>query len=202
MEPKRQRLLLNRIRRSKALLGATLILSILASSFSLATLASGPTCHLACCAGRAPHATGSCMNDSCHTFLSRSKTTHTHYRFPVQRPEQFCGIRRGKQFTATLLGKSTTVNFLAYSKRSPGRRAPGEASLSTKALGKPCEQDCGAGTLASSRQSRPRESVTSDADRPRPPSITRHRPSLSNLAKASDAVTRQLRLRGPPTSSS
>ena len=68
---------------SRLLVGATLLLSLLASSFPLGTLASGPMCTLACCAGRAPHAAGSCMNGSCHAFLTgHPNKGHIHHERP------------------------------------------------------------------------------------------------------------------------
>src|SRR5690349_10464722 len=50
----------------RTVLAVSLLLAFLASSFPLTTIASGPMCTLACCAGRPPHAAGSCMNGSCH----------------------------------------------------------------------------------------------------------------------------------------
>src|SRR5437773_12232223 len=95
MDLKRQRLLLSRIRVARAVLGATLLFSILTSSFPLATLASGPMCTLACCAGPSAHVAGSCMNGSCHAFLTgHTKKIHAHHEAPTEKTEELCGLSR------------------------------------------------------------------------------------------------------------
>lgn len=188
------------MRIARVILGASLLLSILSVNIPTAVVASGPMCTLACCAGRAPHAAGSCMNGSCHAFLNgRVKTSHIHRELPVQQSEQLCGLPRTiARTTARLLSSSSTLTVGDHFKQS------GEAaSLSTGMLGKPCQQDCGAGTLSSSGQSRPRDTgAISYADKPRPPSTARHDHSSFSRAQALDTLCRRSRPRGPPISSS
>ncbi|PYS23280.1 MAG: hypothetical protein DMF72_09985 [Acidobacteria bacterium] len=58
-----------------------------------ASVSAGNICTLACCAGRATHAAGSCMNGTCHTFLTgRSKTPTIHVPLPVHESEKLCGL--------------------------------------------------------------------------------------------------------------
>jgi hypothetical protein len=192
------------MRVARVILGATILLSILWANIPTAVLASGPICHLACCAGRAPHAVGSCMNGSCHAFLTgRPKTSKTHVQFPVHESEQLCGLRRRtSQNPLVSLRGSTALTLLASSDLSRGSRAPDAASMSMSTLGKPCQLDCGTGTFSSS-QSRPRDSgAISYADKPRPPPTARHEHSSFSRAKALDALCRRSRPRGPPIFSS
>src|SRR6266404_9288329 len=180
-----------------------LLLAFLVSSFPLATIASGRMCALACCAGRAPHAAGSCMNGSCHAFrMGRLKTTLLHHQLPVQQYERLCGMPRGTaRARATLLRESVTLSYPVSSEQSPSSRGPEAARLSATGLGRPCQLDCGAGTFCSSSQGRPRDaSAISFADKPRPPSLARLDHSSLNLAKALDTLCRRSRPRGPPIS--
>jgi hypothetical protein len=193
------------IRVSRVILGSTLLLSILCASIPASVPASGQLCTLACCAGRAPHAADSCMNGSCHAFLmSRLKTTHIQRQLPVRQSEQLCGIRRRTALTtAALLRESTTFTFSSAPVQSRGGYAPGAAKVSTTALSKPCNPDCGAGTFGSSSQSRPRDSgAASHADKPRALSTSLPEHFSLNAAKASDALCRRSRPRGPPVRSS
>src|SRR4051794_5140490 len=78
---------------ARVFLATILLLGFVASTLPLESIASGPLCTLSCCAGRAPHAAGSCMNGSCHAFLGKDSS---HHRAPVgtQVNEQLCGLAR------------------------------------------------------------------------------------------------------------
>jgi hypothetical protein len=190
---------------ARTILAALLLLTLLSASLPLTTLASGPTCTLACCAGRAPHAAGSCMNGSCHAVLTgRAKKSKIHLQLPVHESEQLCGLPRSTtRNSAVSLRGSGAPTLSASSQRSRGSGAKDAASVSTSTLGRPCQPDCGAGAFSSSTQSRPRDScATSHADKPRPPSTSRLEHSSFSRAKVLDALCRRSRPRGPPISSS
>lgn len=192
-------------RAARMTLGALLLFAILSTSIPSSAVASGPMCALACCAGRAPHAAGSCMNGSCHAFLkSRAGASHIHHQSPVQRSEQLCGLPRViARTTAALLRQSATLTVGDSSERLNADRANDRPRISTSTVGQPCQPDCGTGTFSSSSQSRPRETgAISYADKARPPSAGRHEHSSSNGAMALDALCRRSRPRGPPISSS
>ena len=192
-------------RLARAIVGLGVLLSILSVSIPTASLASGPMCHLACCAGRAPHAAGSCMNGSCHAFLKgRAKTSTIHVSLAVHESEQLCGLPpRTTRNSAMSLRGFTALSLAASSEQSHGSRAPEMANVSTGTIGKPCQSDCGAGTFNSSSQSRPRNTgAISYADKPRTPSTARLEHSSFNRAKTLDALCRRSRPRGPPISSS
>lgn len=191
---------------ARAILAATLLFGVLASAFPLATSATGSLCELACCAARAPHAAGSCMNGSCQAVLKgRSKTSKIHLQFPIHEPDQLCGLpqRTARNSAVVLRGSSTALTLVASSEQSHGTRTRDASSVSISTLGKPCQPDCGTVTLGSSSQIRTRDSgAISCADKPRPPPTARHAHSLFSRAKALDALCRRSRPRGPPISSS
>jgi hypothetical protein len=190
---------------ARTILAALLLPTLLSASLPLTTIASGPMCKLACCAGRAPHAAGSCMDGSCHAFLmGRAKTSKIHLQLPVHESEQLCGLRRSttRNSVASLRG-STALTLAASSERSGGSRTQDAASVSTSTLGKPCQPDCGTGAFSSSSQSRTRDTgAISQADKPRPPSAALHEHSSFSRAKTLDALCRRSRPRGPPITSS
>ena len=108
---------------------AVLLLAGLASTAApLITNASGTLCKLSCCAGRAPHAAGSCMNGACHTFLRKSQSGRLHVRPQV---EHFCGLPRFEK---------TAQSSIARVRTNPGP----EPIEFRGALTTPCEADCGA----------------------------------------------------------
>jgi hypothetical protein len=190
---------------ARTILAALLLLTLLSASLPLTSIASGPTCTLACCAGRAPHAAGSCMNGSCHAVLiGRAKTSKIHLQLPAHESEQLCGLPRSTTRNSIVsLRGSIALTLAASSGRSPRSRAPDAASVSTTAFGIPCQSDCGTGIVGSSSQSRPRDSgAISYADKPRPPTTARHEHSSFSRAQALDALCRRSRPRGPPISSS
>jgi len=190
---------------ARTILAPLLLLTLLSASLPLTTIASGPMCTLACCAGRAPHAVGSCMNGSCHAFLmGRPKTSKIHVQLPVHESDQLCGFPRSTTWNSELsLLRSTALALAASPERSRASRAPDAASVSISTLGKPCQPDCGTGTFSSSSQSRPRDSgATSYADKPRPPSTEGREHSSFSHTKALDASCRLSPPRGPPISSS
>jgi hypothetical protein len=186
---------------ARVILGATLLLSILGANIPTAALASGPMCNLACCAGRAPHAAGSCMNGSCHAFqLGHAKTSKIHLQLPFHGSEQLCGLsQRTSRNSVVSLRAFTALTLIGSSGRARSSRAPDAASVSRSTFGKPCQPDCGAGAFSSSSQSRTRDAgAISYADKPRPPSTVRHDHSSLSRAKALDALCRRSRPRGPP----
>ena len=59
---------------ARAMLAVMLLLMLVAGSIVWPASASGPLCAMACCAGKAPHAAGSCMHGSCETGVTANKT--------------------------------------------------------------------------------------------------------------------------------
>jgi hypothetical protein len=194
------------LRVARVILGATILLSILWANIPTAALASGPMCNLACCAGRAPHAAGSCMNGSCHAFLNApSKKAHLHHEATTEQGEELCGLSRLKmKFGRLPIVKTVTVNSVSESDgAAPSRTssAAQQASLSTTALTKPCQSDCGSCVSGFTSSNRQRNAAAlAYADRPRPPSGV----GLGNADYAPtqilSAMCRRGVPRGPPSS--
>src|SRR5947207_11295032 len=116
---------------ARVVFAAILLAGLAASVLPLETIAAGPACTLSCCAGRAPHAAGSCMNGSCHAVL-RKASPHTHHA-QNEGGEQLCGW------------SFSTRRLLALAKTSlkpaPTESSPGQFASNT--IGKPCLPECG-----------------------------------------------------------
>ena len=171
--------------------------AFLTSSLPLTTIASGPMCTLACCAGRAPHAAGSCMNGSCHAnALTRSKSAHIHRELLASHSERMCGLPR-------------LTMRLNMSVRPPGAAVrPGQtrenntaykASVSATNLGKPCQADCGSCASGFTSPSRKRSvAALAYATQSRPPSNVRLADVEDSLTRKLTALCRQCAPRAPP----
>ncbi len=117
-----------RIRRAG---GAGLALVLIAGFFltlmPLASVSAGNLCALACCAGRAPHAAGSCMNETCHAAIKLQKKSR---RVAVEPTERLCG---------------SNARPLAFVTRIGSRRVEldNPTSLQSLMARRPCLPDCG-----------------------------------------------------------
>lgn len=170
----------NRVTRvAKGALAIALLTGIFAGIVPFGTLASGKMCTLACCAGRPPHAAGSCMDASCHAVFNR-----TDHRFRKQPADKFCGL------------PSFSRHHL--SQRNPKTESK-QDSISGSALGRPCDPNCAGTVFISSTQSRPRQfSTVAHKKRPRAPSPASYRCYVENTFTTGGGFSKQVSPRGPP----
>lgn len=178
-----------------SLLAVVLSLAFLGGSLQLAQSASGSLCTLTCCAGRAPHAAGSCMNGSCRAALKTSRHDHAHIYH--QTSDQFCGVGRVARRKAPVL----RVNPSSY-KNAQGQSNQGShPSTIVAGITKPCDPTCGAGISISSTQTRPRETAAGVfADRPRPPTQSQRPGASFTFKEILNGFWRERSPRGPPAS--
>ena len=184
---------------ARVFLATVFLIGFVASSFPLETIASGPTCTLACCAGRAPHAAASCMNGSCHAFLkSRSKRSHQHNG---AYSETFCGLTRFSQLNRSLF--SVRVQSSAKGEGSAKERDSNSLLLSGGMISSPCDPNCGGVISSASSQTRPRQFIAlAYANKPRPPSPSRQCRFAPSRFKTLSGFGKQVSPRGPPVQSS
>lgn len=192
---------------ARVVLGSTVLLSIICANIPTSAIASGSMCQLSCCAGRAPHAAGSCMNGSCHAFLTApTKTAHIRHQAPHEQAEELCGLRQLK----TNIGRSLLMEPMVagldvggHSLHSHGasKGATHEATVSTRAVTRPCQSDCGSCASGWTRSKRQRNAAAlSYSNRPRPPSGS----ELVNIEylpiRKRSVLGRRSAPRGPPYS--
>jgi hypothetical protein len=178
---------------AKLALAVMLLVGFLSSIVPLARVSAGSTCTLECCAGRAPHAAGSCMDGACEaSLLTHPKAAGIH-QAKLDRAEQLCG-----------LSHAVVVKSLA---QMPAKHAPPQVrsdqttASASAAFVKPCQPDCGACASGFTNPNRQKNSAAmADAVRPRGPTGIH----LSNHGYGRthdlDALCRQCGPRGPPFS--
>jgi hypothetical protein len=167
------------------LLAGVLLTAFLAGIVPLIPVSAGSMCHLECCAGRAPHASGSCMHGSCQANLSAPAHLHHADANPV---DKLCGLP----------GKIETKSFPRTQIKSTTPLSSDQVTPS--AFEKPCQADCGGCTSGSANSNRQRNSAAvANANRPRPPTDIRLADLRYHLAQTLAAQRRQGAPRGPPS---
>jgi hypothetical protein len=177
---------------AKVALAVALLIAFLSSIVPLASVSAGSMCMLKCCAGRTPHAAGSCMDGSCQA--------------PIPRPGKAAKTRQAKLIQAEpLCGLAHKVGLKSFAQMHSGsyqsKALSGQTTASAAAFVKPCPPDCGGSAAGFSNSNRQRNSaVIADAVRPRGPTSIH----LSDFGKYRtqilDALCRQCAPRGPPSS--
>ena len=153
---------------TRSFLAAALSLAFFGGSFQLAQSASGSLCTLTCCAGRAPHAAGSCMNGSCRAVLKIGRHDHAHVYNPTS--DKFCGVERPATRKGSLLRRTVSHDLSSANDARDQSKQSTNPAATVAGVTKPCDPTCGAGLSTSSTQNRPRESAAAAfADKPRPP---------------------------------
>jgi hypothetical protein len=163
---------------ARIMIAALLAAAFMCAALPLASVSAANVCRLECCAARAPHAAGSCMNGTCHASLN----LHSHgHRSAVVPADEFCGLR--------ILAKR-----LRYSAKSIDTPATHESLV---ALTRPCNSDCGS-CAVSSISAKDKITIT---DTYRYQSSRTTWSIESNLVSSNEVSQRQYSPRGPPTNS-
>jgi len=170
----------------RTILAALLLCALFSVSVPVASVLTGPMCTRPCCAGRAAHAAGSCMDGSCHAAVHTRRAAH---RF-TQTSEAFCGLsRKGSLITVSKIAKAVSTASGNESARPKGSAA------ALIGRGAPDCSRCASGCANLNRQ-RHSASAT-DADHLLPTNICFGN-LRENFARARDALARRYAPRGPP----
>ena len=184
---------------ARSVLAAALSLAFFGGSFQLAQSASGSLCTLTCCAGRAPHAAGSCMNGSCRAVLKISRHDHAHVY--NQTSDQFCGVERIATRKSSLLRLTVSRDLSSANDAQDRSKQNTNPATTVAGVTKPCDPTCGAGLSMSSTQTRSRDSAaTAFADKPRPPTQSQIPGASFTFKKILNGFWRERSPRGPPSS--
>jgi len=169
------------IRIARVVLTVLLVAAFLSSIAPIASVSAGNLCTLACCAGRAPHAAGSCMEGTCEIAIHRKQTVHRHVS---QRSEELCGAKS--------IAKTRTTKPRSASKDS-AQSAKAEAAT----LNRPCLPDCASCSGFTSSNSWNRLAALTRVERTTAPAVLSYAPA--NVAVAlSDSFGYSHAPRGPP----
>lgn len=174
----------------RVILATALFACLLLSAFPLETLASGDMCALACCAGRAPHAAGSCMDGSCHAAL-RKRSNHNHSSPRKHVTEQLCGLTRIVQRLSSRTRRQTVD-------RSAENNQSQQLRFSSSTITKPCLPDCRSAASGSASSDFRNHAVITRREQSRPPvGPTQGRASFVQLLTLKTLI-RQSAPRAPP----
>lgn len=189
-------------RAARLVLAVLLLFAFLSSSVPLIVSASGSKCELACCAARAPHAAGSCVNGSCHAdSLKRRKSARFASKQTEERSkqtEQLCGVPRRLEIKTLARIRPQTVSQTAS---EHSQTVSDHKSLSNLSLSRPCLPECGGSGISSTNSNRQRNSAALvQPDRPRPRLDLRLVDLAHRSSQILDALCRQCAPRGPPAS--
>jgi hypothetical protein len=168
------------------LLALLLVAGFILTATPIASVFAGNTCALACCAGRAPHAAGSCMDGTCHAALRlRNKSNKLHAHAPVT--EKLCGSRviRPGLFATTAIARHDK------SEDSP------RASATFSSFRQPCAPDCAGCAAFSTSNSQSKVAALALAD---PLKAGSHKFLFASFDRCDtlDVAWRQHSPRGPP----
>lgn len=162
---------------ARVMIAALLAGAFMCAALPLASVSAGNVCRLECCAARAPHAAGSCMNGTCHASLKLRK--HEPHRSAVAPADEFCGL--------TILSKR--LRYVAKSIDTPATHE------SVVVLTRPCDADCGSCAVGSI-SAKDKIAIT-ETYRLQPARTTWS--IESNLVSSNEVSQRQYSPRGPPT---
>jgi hypothetical protein len=155
--------------------------AFICAALPLASVSAGNLCRLECCAARAPHAAGSCMNGACHAAVQIHK--HTLQRSSAVAPaEKLCGLQTFAKRLASV-AKLTDAHT---------------TDESVASLAPPCNADCG--SCAVSSVSAKHKITIAAAYRLQPQRTTWSVESA--LISSHEISARQYSPRGPPTTPS
>ena len=196
----------SRLARNARLLCALMLLLVFLSSGTslLASSSAGPSaCERACCAGKAPHAAGSCAHGSCHASLPSRRKSSNHGR--IRQPsEQLCGGPRRIESQSSAIIRSLRKPALGLTGGTPvplthtRQNNSEQTQVSLATLSKPCQSECGGASSANPNQRN--AGTLSHHGRPRPLRNIRLNLRQHSPASILDILSDQCAPRGPPLS--
>ena len=199
---------------ARALLAVTLLLLLVAGSITWPAAASGPLCTLACCAGKTPHAAGSCMQGSCQSGITaHHRASHAQHHHEQQLADESDPSSALPGAIASVGGSEMddvpTIDATSYdASANDGRqteRAEGPADrssaprISATFLSRPCEADCSACAPGFGASKRPRSAAAlAGASHAKPLARINSLAGTRSVTHIRSALGRQSIPRGPP----
>ena len=178
----------------RAILASIILCAVVAVVLPLSPVSATSACQLDCCAGRAPHALGSCMTGACHARIKIKR--HAHVRFASSSSnEELCGLSARPAAVARRLSASN----ISAAQRTTNSKST-QSELSVTSTGRQCPEDCGglASVFSTGKQSR-KLFLRGEHDQ-RPQSATELGYLLVQSVKSRPGLSRRSIPRGPPLS--
>lgn len=174
-----------------------LLCSVVIVAVPFVTVSAGSICTLDCCAGRAPHAAGSCMSGACHAAITIKRHARGR-RTASLRSDVFCGLSFSPATISNRLAVKRTIRDPSSTKTS--QKESTQREFSATSFGRPCPPDCSGWASGFTNLNQQRNSAAfTHAKRPGAPSGTRLRYLHEDFTQARVGLCRRCIPRGPPT---
>lgn len=200
---------------ARAIFAFALLLTLVTGSIVWPAAASRPLCMLACCAGRAPHVAGSCMDGTCETSGASNKGSHSqhHHSQAAQASDSdnnsqqvlagvtagACGIDMEQVETIEAPPSKALADEKTLAVAPEGET--NSSRLSATVISQQCQPECGACTSSFVASKRSRNTATLAGSRNAlPPPTFRRAGARRPLMNATSVYSRQSVPRGPPSS--
>jgi hypothetical protein len=193
-----------------------LLLLLVSGSIVWPAAASGPLCTMACCAGKTPHAAGSCVHSACETGISTDTPTGNSHEHSHHHDSQTAAAPDSNGHASLILADVTAgacgagieeVPTIEAAPVQADEKLPNSAerktnpAFSATVLSQPCEAGCGACTSSYAAPNRSRNALAlSGVKSPPVPHCSKYADHNRPLTFAASIYCRQSVPRGPPAS--
>jgi len=148
----------------RLLVAFALLLTLLGTNISWSALGNGHLCTLACCAGKAPHTAGSCMQASCDSTSLNGTSGHGHHHHVVatddsDAPAGFAGAIASVGGS----GLDDVPTIDVSNDQNPQIDSTAQHLPAVDAISVACPSECGACSTTASANKRPRNGPTVSA---------------------------------------
>jgi hypothetical protein len=176
---------------ARVILAALILCSMAAVVLPLTPVSATSTCHLDCCAGRAPHSAGSCMSGACHARIKVKPHAHARPRYsPIS--EELCGLSTRPSAVAKRMAAANLNGPKTAGSESP------QSEFSTTSAGRPCPPDCSGSASAFANAKQSRKSFARRAHSLRSSTVVGSSDRLVHSVKSRAGLCRRSIPRGPP----
>ncbi|MDT4969680.1 MAG: hypothetical protein QOJ64_4417 [Acidobacteriota bacterium] len=179
-------------------MAAMLGLVLLSAIAPLSSFSSSHQCHMACCAGKAPHAEGSCSV----AFASEIEPNATDDgEEAVEEPSAHAhhGASAPAEESVSHDSHNVASRHSAHHSSSAHTESSQSLTAASPAMTAPCSPECAAAAVAPTHSRRPRDGAAmAFACSPRPPTLVLIRNVISDIVLPSSESRRQVRPRAPP----
>jgi hypothetical protein len=183
---------------ARTILATLLALALLSGVAPLSSLSRSHQCRMACCAGKPPHAEGSCSvafaaaedeREPADAPEGEAQAAHSHHAHDASSSASMKMASSDQD-----VAEHPTSQLSSLSKKSSPT-----LKVVSQVLTTPCSPECLAGALASTQLPGQRDAAAmSPAGNPRPPTIIRFRKEFSTVLSPSAERRRQIHPRAPP----
>jgi hypothetical protein len=186
-----------RISFARTILATMLALALLSGIAPLNSLSRSHQCRMACCAGKSPHAEGSCSV----ALATETEEESTDEQVEAHAAHSHDAHQHASGANSEKIASSDhdASKHLTAQHSSSGKKSSRTLKVASQAMTRPCSTECAAAVSASTQLPRPRDAAAmSAAGNPRPPTLSIFKKEFSIALSPSAERRRQIHPRAPP----